>query len=70
MSQHRFARFELLEAELQLFDGVSELFGGASEVQTAQSRQLHFELIDFDLAAQKQRTLLEDELLETLDVVG
>jgi len=42
---------------------VSQLLGGAPEVQAAQSRQLHFELVDLDLTRQKQRTLLEDELL-------
>jgi hypothetical protein len=46
-----------------LRDGVIELFGGASKVQATQPRQLHFELVDLDLARQKQCTLLDDELL-------
>ena len=47
----------------QLSDAVSQLLGGAPEVQAAQSRQLHFELVDLELPRQKQRTLLVDELL-------
>ena len=42
--EQRFAGFELLETEFQLRDALIELFGGASKVQTAQPRQLHFEL--------------------------
>jgi hypothetical protein len=53
-----------------LRDALIELFGGASKMQAAQPRQLHFELVDLDLAGEKQRTLLEDELLQALDVVG
>jgi hypothetical protein len=32
-------------------------------MQAAQPRQLHFELVDLDLTRQKQRALLENELL-------
>ena len=68
--EQRFAGFKLLQTEFQLRDALIELFGGASKMQAAQPRQLHFELVDLDLAGEKQRTLLEDELLQALDVVG
>lgn len=63
LPQQRFVGFELLEAQFKLSDVLIELFRGAPEVHATQSRQLHFELVDFELSGQQRRALLQDELL-------